>query len=273
MGLIVGHIPYINCAPFFHFLRAAGFAGEIRRGVPSELNRRLAAGSVDVSPSSSFEYGRNWRQYLLLPGHSISSRGAVRSVLLFSGRPLEDLEGKEIVLTGESATSVNLLEIMLREFFGFSTVRCRVPAQPAEEVVAAGGTALLIGDRALQMALVDHSDLHVYDLGELWARFTGLPFVFALWILRREAAAKKRREVADLLFQLDRSRSQAFASLPALAAQTAERAWMGEAGLVDYWNCMSYDLEEDHLEGLRLFFSLCLKYGLLEEEPQIRFFE
>ena len=273
MTLTVGHITYANCAPFFHYLLTAGFAGRIVPGVPAELNRLLAGGALDVSPSSSFEYARNWRDYLLLPGHSISARGPVKSVLLFSPCPLEELEGAEIALTGESATSVNLLHILLREFLHHRQVLLRVPGQPVEELIAAGRPALLIGDRALKAARETRKGLNVHDLGELWYRFTGLPFVFALWILRREAAANKRKEVLALLAQLAESRDRAFASLETLAAESPERAWMGEEPLADYWRCMSYELSEDHVAGLQLFFSLSQKYGLLSELPEIRFFE
>lgn len=95
MNLSVGHITYANCAPFFHYLDSSGFSGRIVPGVPSHLNRLLAEGEIDISPSSSFEYARGWRQYLLLPGQSISSRGPVQSVLLFSSRPLEELAGEK----------------------------------------------------------------------------------------------------------------------------------------------------------------------------------
>ena len=144
MTLVVGHITYANCAPFFHHLADCGFAGRIVPGVPAELNGRLAAGSIDVSPSSSFEYARHWRDYLLLPGLSISAAGPVRSVLLFADRPPEALEGAEIALTGESATSVNLLRVLLREFYGLQRVRFAVPDGPVEPLVAAGRPALLI---------------------------------------------------------------------------------------------------------------------------------
>lgn len=270
MTLTVGHITYANCVPFFHYLTETGFGGRIVEGVPAELNRLLASGAIDVSPSSSFEYACRWTDYLLLPGHSISSCGPVRSVLLFSARPIEALEGAGIALTGESATSVNLLRILLAEFYGFSKVTFCVPGRPVEELIGEGATALLIGDRALRAAISAAG--HVYDLGELWYHFTGLPFVFALWILRREAAETKREEVAALLQQLATSRSRAFASLEAVAAATPERLWMGEAGLVDYWRCMSYELDERHLAGLQHFFALAFKHGLLSEIPQIRFF-
>lgn len=270
MTLTVGHITYANCVPFFHYLPEAGFSGRIVEGVPAELNRLLAEGAIDVSPSSSFEYACRWSDYLLLPGHSISSCGPVRSVLLFSARPIETLEGCEIALTGESATSVNLLRILLAEFYGFSRVTFRVPARPVEELMAEGAPALLIGDRALRASFAASG--HVYDLGELWYRFTGLPFVFALWILRREAAQSKREEVASLLQQLTQSRTRAFAALESVAAATPERHWMSEADLVAYWRCMSYELDERHLSGLRHYFALAVKHGLLAALPEIRFF-
>lgn len=270
MTLTVGHITYANCVPFFHFLAEAGFRGRIVEGVPAELNRLLSTGAIDVSPSSSFEYACHWPDYLLLPGHSISSCGPVRSVLFFSASPIETLEGCEIALTGESATSVNLLRILLAEFYGYSAVTFRVPTRPVEDLLATGSPALLIGDRALRASF--GASGHVYDLGELWYRFTGLPFVFALWILRREAAQSKREEVAALLRQLGQSRSRAFSALDAVAATTPERLWMEPADLVDYWRCMSYELDERHLTGLRLYFALAVKHGLLPAQPEIRFF-
>jgi len=119
MTLNVGHIAYLNCVPFFHYLREVGFEGNIVKGVPAQLNAMLAEGKLDLSPSSSFEYGLHWQQYVLLPGLSISSRGPVQSVLLFSPCAIEDLEGRQVALTGESATSVNLLKILLKEFVKF----------------------------------------------------------------------------------------------------------------------------------------------------------
>jgi chorismate dehydratase len=272
MTLRIGHIAYANCVPFFHYLRQCGFSGEIRSGVPAELNALLAAGEIDLAPSSSFEYGRNADAYLLLPDHSISSCGAVQSVLLFSPLPLEELGTTPIDLTIESATSVNLLKLLLGEFLGKDPCCCRPAAQPAEEIAAQGGSVLIIGDRALRTAQQLRGRTNIYDLGELWWRFTGLPFVFALWIVRAASAAEKAPALRILQQQLAQSRQQAFADLPSLAAQTPERQWMGEAALVDYWRAMSYDLTPQHQAGLKLYFALCVRHGLLREEPVLRFF-
>jgi chorismate dehydratase len=271
MSLTVGHITYLNCVPFFHHLPAAGFRGEIVSGVPSRLNQLLAAGELDVSPSSSFEYAQHWRDYLLLPNLSISSRGPVQSVLLLSSQPPAELHGVDIALTGESATSVRLLQVLLLEFLGFAKVSCRVADSSGEDVLAKGGAALLIGDRALRAAAAG-SARYVTDLGELWYRHTGLPFVFALWIVRRQSLQAKEDQLRLLLGQLQSSLRRSHADLDTIAA-ALDIDWLSREQLLDYWRTMSYHLTDEHLQGLRLFFKLCVKHALLAEEPELHFFE
>jgi len=272
MTLKIGQITYANCAPFFHFLKDAGFTGEVVQGVPSHLNRLLAAGEIDASPSSSFEYGLHWKDYLLLPNLSISSIGPVKSVLLFSSHPLPEMTHETVWVTGESATSVNLLKVLLQEFCGIPNVVSRVPNRPIETLVSEGRPVLLIGDRALRGARQKPGHVQVFDLGELWHHFTGLPFVFALWILRRETAENHPEDVSAFLRQLEISRNRALRSLTQLASVETSGVLSSQEELVDYWNAMSYDLTEGHLEGLRLFFFLCRKHGLLEEVPPFTFF-
>lgn len=272
MTLRIGRIAYLNVVPYFHYLEEEGFMGEIFSGVPSELNAMLAQGAIDACPSSSFEYGLHADDYLLLPGHSISSQGPVHSVLLFTPGPLARLSGQEIAITGESATSINLLKILLAEFCGVTDIRCRVPQCRVEEVLAAGGSALLIGDRALMTAKDCPPGCQVTDLGAFWYHFTGLPFVFALWILRRDAAHDRPREVAKLARQLASARERAFADLPQLARAYAISSGFDAEHLENYWRKMSYDLDAAHLEGLRLYFTLCHKHGLLEKIPDFEFF-
>lgn len=273
MNLNVGQISYLNCAPFFHHLSRAGFQGELVKGVPSALNRMLREGQIDVCPSSSFEYASHWQDYLLLPNLSISSFGPVRSVLLFSPCSPEKLAGRDIALTGESATSVNLLRVLLWEFLGVQGAHLAVPAQSSvEELISRGQPALLIGDRALRGARRFQGQCRIYDLGDLWFKFTGLPFVFALWILRRDAALHKGAQVAALNRALEQSLGLAFASLEEMALTVPENAWLEPDNIRDYWRCMSYRLERTHLQGLELFFRLCHKHSLIENLPRLEFF-
>jgi len=272
-SLKVGRISYVNTVPCFHHLNQTGFAGEIITGVPADLNHMLAAGELDLSPSSSFEYALHWRDYLLLPGHSISSYGPVQSVLLFSRLPLDEVAEKEIFLTGESATSINLMKVLLSEFMGAGTMDCRVPEKPVEELVAAGSSVLLIGDRALRMVRTAPKGMRIYDLGALWQRFTGLPFVFGLWIVRRSTYLARRDEVLAFRRQLDQALHLAFDDLETLAASSAQGSPLAPAELVAYWRTVSYQLTPAHLDGLRKFFALCCRHGLLHEEPPLRFTE
>lgn len=271
MSLTVGQISYLNCVPFFHYLPQLGFAGQLVSGVPSHLNRLLHEGRIDVCPSSSFEYASHWQDYLLLPGLSISSRGPVQSVLLFSPCAIEELYGQNIALTGESATSVNLLRILLWEFYNLRDTRLYVPQGNVEELIAQGQPALLIGDRALRGARQFADTCRIYDLGQLWYEQTGLPFVFALWILRREAAEGKQSQVSDFLGQLEKSLRMAFDTLNDLSHSVPETEWFPPIEISKYWLCMSYGLGREHLEGVKLFFRLCHAHGLLENLPELHF--
>ncbi len=256
MSLRVGHIDYLNCVPFFHYLSSCGFAGEIIRGVPTELNAMLDQGALDVSPSSSFEYGLHAEKYLLLPGHSISSIGAVQSVLLFSPLGFDQIVKAPIFVTGESATSVNLLKVLLFELTGADSLDLHKSDLPLEQRAEKGQSVLVIGDRALRMRQKSHASVQIYDLGELWAQLTGLPFVFALWILRRDMAQTHRQDFLQLARAVESSRSRALSNLEAVAVNYLGEPWRQPGMLVEYWQRVSYDLTERHIRGLDHFFKL-----------------
>jgi chorismate dehydratase len=272
--LRIGRITYANCSPIFHELQKQAPAEEYQfiGGVPSHLNALLAAGEIDVCPSSSIEYALHPEHYLILPDLSISSIGAVRSVLLFSRIPIEELDGQSILLTSESATSVNLLRILLKKRFGCSC-GFTVSEQPLDSALQEASAMLLIGDAALRASLLD-ADLLVYDLGELWHEWTGLPFVFALWFCGRQVARERYAEVTRLAHHLIASKERACADLESIAQSASEAQWMGKDRLVAYWrDNISYNLDSRHLDGLMLFYRYCVELGLLQAEPGLHFLE
>jgi len=267
----IGHIQYANCTPIFSALSAhfdcAGY--RFVSGVPARLNAMLRSGELDLSPSSSIEYALAHEQYCLLPELSISAIGPVKSVFLFARVPIEELDGAAIGLSAESDTSVNLLKVLLARKCGFSNSfeRTRLPLSQALERFPG---LLLIGDAALRGAVAAGA-YHVYDLGQLWHDFTGLPFVFALWIVRLDSARNKGRELAALGRDLVAAKNFAYASYPEIAAGCREREWLGEAELVDYWQTISYELTAAHLEGARCFFRHACEMGLIPSQPELRF--
>ena len=273
MTLRIGHIQYANCTPIFSALSANFDCSGYRLvdGVPARLNAMLRKGEIDVSPSSSFEYAQSHEQYCLLPGLSISAIGAVKSVLFFTRVPIEELGGCRIGLTAESDTSVNLLKVLMARKYGFANSFERTTL-PLDDALAQYPGLLLIGDAALKAAAAA-GPYHVYDMGELWQEFTGLPFVFALWIARRDAAREKRAALSALCRNLVSAKEIAYATYPEIAANCVEREWLGVPELVDYWRTISYELTPAHLEGARCFFRHAFEMGLIPTLPEMRFFE
>lgn len=272
MTLRIGQIDYANCTPIFTTLQKYFDCSHYHfvRGVPAVLNDMLSRGEIDVCPSSSIAYGFAPEKYCLLPELSISSIGPVKSVLLFSRVPLAALNEQTIGLTAESATSVNLLRIILAKQYGFVN-DFRKFDLPLDKALESFTALLLIGDNALKGATAGNG-LHVYDLGELWYSFTGRPFVFALWMVTRQAAEQKRSAVRALSADLRDAKRRAYETYEEIAAGCRELAWMSAPSLVDYWRTISYDLTPDHLEGVRVFYRYAVELGILAREPEIRIF-
>lgn len=268
--LRIGQIEYANCSPLFDVLceqfQCSGY--EFIKGVPAELNRMLLAGDIDVCPSSSIEYAYHPERYRILPQLSISSIGAVASVLLFSKVPVDRLDGRKIRLSSESATSVNLLKILLGLRFGCS---CTYEVAKPGATVADGDSSalLLIGDSALRTSL-EKSDLFVYDLGEMWYSWTGHPFVFALWLCRNEVA--EGVELKSLARQLVQAKDLVPERLEQIASCAKEACWMGRDRLLAYWrDNISYQLDERAQAGLMLYYTKCFESGLIPAVPSLKF--
>jgi chorismate dehydratase len=160
----------------------------------------------------------------------------------------------------------------LKKRFGCSC-SFAVSEQPLDNALQESSAMLLIGDNALR-ASFQETDLFVYDLGELWHKWTALPFVFAVWFCGRQVAKDRYAEVARLARQLIASKKSACSDLESIVQSSSEAEWMGSDRLVAYWrNNISYDLDSMHLDGLQLFFRYCVELGLLQAEPMLHILE
>ena len=261
--LKVGRIPYANFFPVFYYFDKECKHTDYKfiKGVPSKLNKMLRDGKLDISPSSSIEFLRNKDRYLILPWFSVSSAGPIYSIRLFSKLPLHNLGGKEIALSSDSETSNVLLKIILEEFL---SLKCRFRStnrRSVKSILSTFSAVLHIGDTAMIEAkkLTPNSELYIYDLGELWFKYTRLPFVFALWIARKQAVAEKKELISKLSNDLIKARRYAGKKFQLIAKEAPQKKWLTEKELVDYWKNISYDFTEKHLEGLRLFEKYALK--------------
>lgn len=268
--LRIGQIEYANCTPLYHMLKEQFDCEdyEFISGVPAALNSMLAAGKIDVCPSSSFEYAIHSARYKILPQLSISSNGAVASVLLFSRVPVEELNGQTILLSSESATSVNLLKILMTQRYHCNCCYT-VNSQNIADALESFPALLLIGDAALR-ASINETELYVYDLGRIWRDWTGLPFVFALWLCRREVADNP--QLIELSRRLIRAKELAPLHHDRIVQYAREAKWMPVERLLEYWReNISYQLEEPNLSGLTTFFEKCYTLGLIESVPELDF--
>ena len=176
----IGSVHYLNAAPL-----TRGIEPEIIFDTPARLAVMLRRDELDAALVSITEVLLNDR-YDILDGIAIASLGEVYSVLLAHKKPLEQVT--EVFCDTASLTSVNLLKVLLAE-------RGLKPEfKPLENYAAAAGKdfVLLIGDPAIDFQRAPHAH-EIFDLGSAWFELTGLPFVFAVWALRRGVENKELR--------------------------------------------------------------------------------
>ena len=243
----LGRISYVNMAPVFYRLE---YEVEEIVGVPTELNRMLLDGEVDVAPISSIAYARNAEQLRLLPRLCVSSEGAVDSIQLVTRLPLGRV--RTIAITPESATSVVLTKVLLPN----------AEHVPLEEEADA---KLLIGDAALKSAFEDPTPHH--DLGRLWLERTGLPMVFAVWSAPEELA----NELADLEHALVASVRLARSEPERLATEASVRYGYPAGFLSRYFEKLRYSFGPRERAGFYTFLEMARDVGELDHVPELRF--
>ncbi|HWP84268.1 MAG TPA: menaquinone biosynthesis protein [Terriglobia bacterium] len=254
-------VSYLNAVPLYWGLLYGPHRHRFRVTfeLPARCADALQAGDVDAGIIPSIEYQRI-PNLKIVPGLAVASAGPVRSVLLISKRPVQEI--RKLALTTASRTSVCLLQILMR-------CRYRIAPElaPQEPNLAAMlqtcDAALLIGDPAL---VSDFPGLEVYDLAEEWRALTGLPFVFAVWAVRSEAA---RPELVRLFQE---SVLYAMEHLAEIVVQQAARTGLPPEIVRSYLTeHIDFSLGVENLNGLRRFYQLAHEQGLIEQRKPLEF--
>jgi chorismate dehydratase len=259
MTMRVGRIPYVNCYPVYGAIDrgVVPIAADLIDGVPTALNRLMAEGRLDVSVVSAVEYARAWERYLLLPDLAISCDGPVRSVMLFSARPASELSGAKLLVSRSSMTSVHLLEMLFEHVWNATPVFIPGDAEAVDVrrpgLGASCEARLVIGDAALMLGAqtVSPPYEYVYDLGLEWKKWTGLPFVFAVWVAQRSIEVRDALAVHAALIA---SRDWGLKQLDALARQAHEATGVSVSACHEYLSGLDYGLSYPHLGGLTEFY-------------------
>jgi chorismate dehydratase len=267
----LGRIAYLNVLPIYfameHIFGENGF--RLVQGTPAELNALMCRGEVDLGSISALEYGRGFADYLLLPDLSISSKGAVGSVLLFSRVPFFRLDGRTIRVSAASASGAALLKVLMARLF---EVQPRyesglLVSSPREDFAA----VMAIGDEALALKAAGNMPFEL-DLGEAWQELTGLPFVFGVWAVRRDFAVAQPEATQALHRLLLRSRDWGLGALAELSRFAAASFDMSPAQILAYFHQLNFFLSPEHEEGLATFFHYLYNLGELAVEPRVEYF-
>lgn len=269
----VGHIQFLNCLPLYYGLvRKRGILDvDLVKGTPTELNDMIVRGDLDVGPVSSIAYARHADEFLLLPGPTVSSRGAVGSIIVVSRYPLEELHGRSVGLTASSATSCVLLKAVLARRYGV-TPEYFTFGDSLDEALSTGDAALLIGDRALEN-LAPSTNLHLYDLGREWHEMTGEGMVFAVWVVRRAFAADRAELVEHVQSLFQESTSYFRKHLGEIADDAARWELFTASFLEEYFRTLSFDFNDDLRRGLLRFYHEASLLGEIDSPPSLKFFD
>ena len=265
--LKISAISYLNTAPLMWDFEhgAAGADFDIAYTIPSACAEALREGTADIGiiPAAAYATIPN---LVIIPDVAIASRQAVRSIILVSQVPVEQI--RTVALDTSSMTSVALAKILFANWLGGAREYSGM-APDLGTMLAKCDAALLIGDPALQ---VDRTRYVTIDLAEEWIARTGKSFVFAFWAIRKQALAGRDGAAIAEVFQKSRDHGLSPENLEAIAQEWAPRLGLtAEVVRVYLTHNIHYYLDPPCLEGLELFYHLAAEIGALPRAPELHF--
>lgn len=251
-ALRVGAVPFVNARPLVRRLDPADPPPlDLILEPPSILTEMMRDGTLEAALLPSIEYFRHGA-YRIIPHISISSDGTVETVRVFSTTRIEDI--RLLALDESSRTSATLVKILLKRKLGAlpDFVNCS-PDAGLDEIEA--DAMLLIGDAAMTFRASEAKA--TLDLGEEWKKLTGLPFVYAMWVVREGV------EAGPLGEKLQRARDRGMADLRRISEEAGRDTGLSAEVCFNYLkDIMRYNLGEHEIEALRLFQKLAAEDGL-----------
>jgi len=253
---------YLNTAPLiwsFLYGSKQDAVDLFTHTAPSRCAEMLSSGEVDAALVPVIEYQRI-RDIAIVPDVCVGSRAAVRSVVIASKQNnLKKI--KRVALDDSSRTSVALVKIIFQEFLGFEPEWQTAPPD-LRSMLEHNDAALIIGDPAMK---IPREKFHVFDLARLWHDYTGFGFVFAMWMAGKNSAEQLRA------IDFKAARDEGLANLKDIAARNADQTLTPEE-IYDYLTRnIAFQMDEDKMKGLDLYFELAQKHGLTERTKPLEF--
>jgi len=253
MNIRIGHMPYLNAEPFYFSIDRERF--EFITLTPNIMVQALNEGKLDAGPLPLVACFQMENIIAPLGDFCISTVEAARSILLFAQRPIEEMAGCTFGITNETTTSVQLLNVLLHH---------RYHMRPKDFVGLEDkhDAFLLIGDNALRQRNPKLSYPHCYDLGKEWHCWTGYPFVFARWVVRKELGKETQDYLRDALRS---SLEQGWANLDVIAHKRRDLD-MSEEDVIQYLQGFRYIMGSEEYSAIQHFRELL--YSLPAEAPR-----
>ncbi len=262
MSVRIGAVSYLNTKPLIEGLADRLEPGHLILDLPSHLADQLHLGQLDVALIPSVEYFRGPSTWSIISDACIACRGPVRSVRLLFRRPPDEV--RTLALDEGSRTSAALSQVLLYERYGLRPRLLPLPITADYETVEADAI-LIIGDRAMQVDATRY--VTTWDLGEEWCRWTGLPFVFAMWIAGTTGSSDTRafHDEEDTVAQLlQDSRDRGVANVQPIANREAARYHLTVEDCLRYFTeQLHFHLGPSERAGLERFRTLADKIGLI----------
>lgn len=268
----LGHINFLNVLPLTYSFHHDNFADglKISNGVPAVVNNDLINHRLDAAEVSSIVYARNSEKLFLLPDVCVRSDSEVQSIILVSRKPIYDINEDKIILTAKSATSHCLLKIILRNGYDARPNYYVRHISPENPVPTDATASLLIGDDALWLY---HNrkkyDYFYYDLGREWKKMTGVGMVYATWVVNRDFVKQHHEETKMLYDRIYRGIQNGYAKKDEIIKSVLDDKPFTYDQVSVYLERIRWNLTDEYLEGLKLFYSMAHDMNLIDHRPEI----
>ena len=256
----LGAVSYLNSRPLIEGLGELLPGSSIELDYPSRLADSLAAGNLDVALIPSIEYFRRGG-YSIISDACVAARGPVMSVKLYCR--VHPGEIRTMALDEGSRTSATLAKVILAERYGV-TPSTEPLSMDSWTTDSQADAVLLIGDRAMHSPA--ESFVEEFDLGQLWYEWTGLPFVFAMWVAHADA------DMTGIASALSTARDQGIAAVQRIAHDEAPALNITEQTAHRYLTQnLYYHMTSAERSGLKLFHELALQHNLVKRNANVVF--
>jgi len=264
----VGYIDYLNCYPFYHTMfqekKLEGI--EIVPAYPGELNKMIAEAKLDISPVSAGAFPEFQEEVTVLPSFCLSSVGYVKSVILSSKIPIEELDNKTVGLTRASKTSVVLLKILLEKYYNVKPNY--IITEPNPNFTNIDG-ALIIGNEAMEES--KNPIQYTYDLGDLWLRKTGFPIVFAIFVIRNDALKNQTKKIQEIVDLYSQSMIYFYNNENEVVSAAKKKYPHIHYDINYYYQLIKFDFTDKLKEALNFYFNSAAELGFLKKVEKINF--